>query len=205
MQEMNNSAVGIEKPSLFTLPAQQSADIYKEFVNGRVVTKLIYDNIGCVNMENPLFTLLFTRREEFELLYKLIGFSLDFNEQGDFFSIKSLTSNQAEDDDISDVTAMKIQACLLMLGRYFVQSNISVAQLGMAKFGINETDIDNLKSNSEFASILKTAGLKSWDDALRFISERNIAFKTGKSSYFISSAGMYYLNKIVPAYSERFE
>jgi hypothetical protein len=183
-----------------TIPFEQSVGIYREFVNGRVVTKLVYDPISGEMEESAAFSLLFNKRFEFELLYKLIGFSLEFHEKGDFFFVKADGTNSGE-EDISDANAVKIQACLLMLGRYYATVNISIDQIGMFQFGINESDLDKLRSNVEYNSILKSAGFKSWDDALRFITERNFAFKSGKSTYFLSSAGMHYLNNLVGEYS----
>ena len=183
-----------------TIPFEQSVGKYREFVNGRVVTKLMFDSISGEMKESVAFSLLFNKRFEFELLYKLIGFSLEFHEKGDFFFVKAVGVNSSE-DDIGDSNAVKIQACLLMLGRYYATMSISIEQLGMCQFGINESDLDKLRANIEFNSILKSAGFKSWDDALRFITERNFAFKSGKSTYFLSSAGMHYLNNLVGEYS----
>ncbi|MCJ8270457.1 MAG: hypothetical protein MJK04_13765, partial [Psychrosphaera sp.] len=45
-----------------SISAQHSTLIYRQFVQGKVMTKLLYNDIKAVMVENPLFTVLFNHQ-----------------------------------------------------------------------------------------------------------------------------------------------
>jgi len=70
--------------------------------------------------------------------------------------------------------------------------------------GLNEDDIKELKEDSEYTNILRTARFnKGWDEALDFLVKRNFAFKTSLTSFFVSDAGRIYLLRLVDEYETK--
>ena len=45
--------------------AEQSATIFRQFTQGRVITKLVFDQISSQQQDNPLFTCLFNHEVHF--------------------------------------------------------------------------------------------------------------------------------------------
>ncbi|GAL04011.1 hypothetical protein JCM19237_2162 [Photobacterium aphoticum] len=92
----------------------KSQQIYATFVNGRVITKQVYDIYQHAFIDSPLYTELFGNLEHFTQLYMHIGYNLNFNVDGEFFYI---SRSEAEED--ADTNATKIQAMLLIIARYW--------------------------------------------------------------------------------------
>jgi len=155
------------------IPYTKSTAIYRIFSQGKVLNKQRYDEIqGCL-VDDDLFTLVFTKIRHFKLYFKHMGYELKFDEEGDFFSTQDLRdSNNEESDD----NAMKIQAILLFIGRYYSTVG-DLGQLEDPMFGLKESDIDALKQDDTLASSLKALRLENWDKALEYISSRSLIFK----------------------------
>ena len=177
--------------------AQQSALIYRHFVQGKVITKMVYQDIRAELEENPLFTLLFNHQGHFSNLYLHLGYELCFEQQGDFFYVRELREDASEE---ADDNALKVQTTLLLLGRYYSGSGRDLNLLCDHRFGLNEVDIERLKENEEFNAILKAVRLDNWDKALDFICVRNFAFKISNKQLFLSQAGKSFLMRLVAQY-----
>ena len=88
----------------------KSQQIYATFVNGKVITKQVYDLYQQSFLDSSLYTELYNNLDHFTQLYLHIGYTLNFNVEGEFFYI---SRNEAEED--ADTNATKIQAMLLMI------------------------------------------------------------------------------------------
>lgn len=180
--------------------AEQSSKIYRQFVLGKVLTKLVYNDIKAILEENPLFTLVFNHQRHFENLYKHLGYELCFHQQGDFYYVRE---SREDSSDEADDNALKVQTTLLLLGRYYTGSGRDLSHLCNPLFGLNEGDIKALNANEQFKAILQAVRLDGWDKALEFIVFRHFAFKSGDNSYFLSQAGGAFLFKLVAEYEGR--
>jgi hypothetical protein len=179
------------------ISAQQSTKIYRQFVQGKVICKHLYNEVKVQLDENGLFTVLFNHQSHFEDLYKHLGYELCFHQQGDFYYVRELREDSSDE---ADDNALKVQTTLLLLGRYYTGSGRDLNLLCDPQFGLNDSDVKALQANEEFKAILKAVRLDSWDKALEFISTRHFAFKSGQSSYFLSQAGRAFLFRLVEEY-----
>lgn len=179
--------------------AEQSARIYRQFVQGKVIPKMLYDEIRAQMKDNELFTVLFNHHMHFEHLYRHLGFELCFHQEGDFYYVRELREDSSEE---ADDNALKVQTTLLLLGRFYSGSGRDLNLLCDPGFGLSEADIKQLDESEEFKAILKAVRLDSWDKALEFITVRNFAHKSGKQSYFVSKAGSAFLFRLVDEYAK---
>ncbi len=187
-----------EESSFDRISAKQSTEIYQQLTQGKVILKQDYKELQNSIEENPLFTLLFNKESHFSSLYQHIGYQLAFNNEGDFYYLRELLEQGVDE---ANTNAFKIQVVLLLIGRYFSGTGRNLELLFTLDVGLDEKDIDELKTNNEYAELLKTARFtKGWDEALGFLEKRNFAFKTGLSSYFISDAGKAFLLQLVELY-----
>jgi hypothetical protein len=180
-----------------SVSAQHSTLIYRQFVQGKVMTKLLYNEIKAEMVENPLFTVLFNHQAHFEHLYRHLGYELCFHQKGDFYYVREMREDSSEE---ADDNALKVQTTLLLLGRYYTGSGRDLNLLCDLHFGLNDADHKALNENEEFKAILKAVRLDSWDKALDFITVRNFAFKSGENCYFLSQAGKAFLFRLVEEY-----
>lgn len=193
----NNTSLNNNSFSLIN--AEQSANIFRQFTQGKVITKQIFNQLSSAPEDNPLFTCLFSHENHFQQLYQHLGYQLCLNNDGDFYYVQE---HREESSDEADDNALKVQAILLQLGRYYSQTGRDLAQLCESMFGFNEADIIALSKDEDSVAILKAIKIDNWPKAIDFIVSRNFAYKTGNSSYFISSAGKAFLFNLVEQYSQ---
>jgi len=199
VQQVTPSITGQPNNSFQHVNAQQSAAIFRQFNQGKVITKQLYDEINAKNIDNPLFTCLFNSSQHFESLYQHLGYELCLHSAGDFYYVREL---RADSSDEADDNALKVQAILLQLGRYYSQTGRELDQLCQAQFGFNESDLIQLSKDDESLAILKAIKIDNWSKAIDFITIRNFAYKTGVNSWFVSSAGKAFLFNLVEQYSQ---
>ena len=204
----NDDENGIESPvnanstqtnSFALINAEDSANIFRQFTQGKVITKHIFDQVKSEQHDNSLFTCLFNHESHFMQLYQHLGYQLCLNNDGDFYYVQEL---REESSDEADDNALKVQTILLQLGRYYSETGRDLTQLCTAMFGFNEADIVNLSKDDDSLAMLKAIKIESWPKAIDFIVSRNFAYKTGNSNYFISSAGKAFLFNLVEQYSQ---
>ena len=180
------------------IPYTKSAEIYRLFSLGKVLNKQRYDDIqGCM-VDDDLFTLVFNKIRHFTLFFKHMGYELKFDEQGDFYYTQDLRDSS---NDESDDNAMKIQAVLLFIGRYYSTVG-DLAQLADPMFGLKEADVDALKQDEMLANSLKALRLETWDKALEYLTSRNLIFRMSQDKYVLSRAAMTFLNRLIDAHTE---
>lgn len=109
----------------------KSQQIYATFVNGKVITKQVYDLYQQSFLDSSLYTELYNNLDHFTQLYLHIGYTLNFNVEGEFFYI---SRSEAEED--ADTNATKIQAMLLIIARYWVDKGFDLDDLMTPVIGL---------------------------------------------------------------------
>lgn len=181
------------------LPAH-SAAIYREFQAGRVIVRDVWDANRSELRANPLYNLLYNHLSHFRTFYEHLGSELVFNETGAFFFLKESSDDESEEHDEN---AFRVQVVLLLIGRYFARSGRDLDYLGRPEAGLNEQDLANLGADEEYQDILRAARFeKGLSEALDYLEKRNLLFRSGAGRYFLSSAGIYFLNQLVQEYEQ---
>lgn len=175
-------------------PAKSQA-IYKTFVNGRVITKQTYVLHRHQFEGDPLYTELFKNLSHFEMLYRHIGFVLNYNVDGEFFYI-----SQSDTEEEADVNATKVQAILLIIARYWVDKGRDLDDLTNSVVGLGRADIDTINEQIEYNEIRMAVDIDSWPKAMEYLTTRNFVYKCGDQHYVLSSAGQYFLKFHVDSY-----
>jgi hypothetical protein len=187
-----------ESSSFAGIHPDQSAEIYRELVAGRVVLRQVYNANRAELQDNPLYNTIYNNLGHFRQLYEHLGFELVFNDRGGFFYVRESVDH---DIDEHDENAFRVQVVLLIVGRYFARSGRDLLYLGRPEAGLKDEDLEALAKDEEYSDILRTARFeKGWEDALDFLVKRNFAFRSGARRYFLSSAGMIFLTELVEAY-----
>lgn len=176
---------------------RKSTEVYRLFSQGKVLNKQQYNDVHGCFVDDELFTLVFNKIEHFTLFFKHMGYELKFDEEGEFYFTQEIRDYS---HDESDDNAIKIQAVLLFIGRYYAKVG-DLSQLTDPMFGIKETDVDALKQDDLLMSSLKALRLKDWDSAFEFLVSRNLLFKMAKNRYVFSSAAMAFLNRLIDAHT----
>ncbi|QSP96580.1 hypothetical protein LPB19_14255 [Marinobacter salinisoli] len=181
------------------LPAH-SAAIYREFQAGRVIVREIWDKNRSELQANPLYNLLFNHLSHFRTFYEHLGSELVFNEAGNFFFLKESSDDESEEHDEN---AFRVQVVLLLIGRYFARSGRDLDYLGRPDAGLSEQDFNAMASDEEYQDILRAARFeKGMPEALDYLDKRNLLFRSGTNRWFLSSAGLYFLQELVREYEQ---
>ena len=185
--------------SFASINAEESTSIFRQFTQGKVITKETYNEIQAAHQDNALFTCLFSNEEHFKQLYQHLGYQLCLNNDGDFYYAREYRDDSSDE---ADDNALKVQAILLQLGRYYSQTGRDLEQLCQADFGFNDSDLQVLAKDDQSLAILKAIKVDGWVKAIDFIVSRNFAYKAGINRWFISSAGRAFLFNLVEKYSQ---
>jgi len=197
----NASVPTNNQASAFTnLNQDISAGIYQRFTQGKIITKLGYNKLKSLSYEDKDYTYLFRFVDEFTLLYKLIGKQLEFNAKGEFFYISNFSDSEIDE---ADDHALKTQAILLILGRYFEMTSRSIHNLSDPSLGFNDKDINEISQNDEYTAICKALKFASWQKAIDYMVARGFVFETSSNHYFLSSAGSAFCEMVIEAHDAR--
>lgn len=181
------------------LPAH-SAAIYREFLAGRVIVREVWNNHRSELEANPLYNVLYNHLYHFRTLYEHLGSELVFNETGSFFFLKESSDDESEEHDEN---AFRVQVVLLLIGRYVARSGRDLDYLARPDAGLNEKDTTAMAADEEYQDILRAARFeKGLPEALDYLDKRNLLFRSGAERFFLSSAGMYFLQELVRAYEQ---
>ncbi|MGF1772118.1 hypothetical protein L4C42_07365 [Vibrio wakamikoensis] len=175
----------------------KSQQIYTTFVNGKVITKQVYDLYQQSFLENALYTELYNNLEHFNQLYQHIGYSLNFNVDGEFFYI-----SRSEVEEDADTNATKIQAMLLIIARYWVDKGFDLDDLTTPVIGLGRAALEEIGEQTIYNDIRLALGIETWDKAINYLVDRNFLYQCGDKHYILSSAGMHFLNLHVEKYSQ---
>ena len=174
----------------------KSQQIYATFVNGRVITKQLYDVYQQAFIDSPLYTELYSNLEHFMQLYQHIGYNLNFNVDGEFFYI-----SRSEVEEDADTNATKIQAMLLIIARYWVDKGFDLDDLATPVIGLGRTALEEIAEQTIYNDIRQALGIENWDKAISYLADRNFLYLCGDKHYVLSSAGMHFLNLHVKKYT----
>ncbi|WP_372965543.1 condensin complex protein MksE [Marinobacter sp.] len=200
MTDLNSPKSHQAKSSFDEILPAHSAALYREFQAGRVVVRELWDNNRSEFVSNPLYNLLYNHLSHFRTFYQHLGCELVFNDQGSFFFLKE--SND-DDNEEHDENAFRVQVVLLLIGRYFARSGRDLDYLARPDAGLGEQDLAALSTDEEYLEILRAARFdKGLPEALDYLDKRNLLFRSGASRYFLSSAGMHFLEELVREYEQ---
>jgi len=181
------------------LPAH-SAALYREFQAGRVIVRELWDNNRSELVANPLYNLLYNHLSHFRTFYEHLGCLLVFNDEGSFFFLKESSDDEAEEHDEN---AFRVQVVLLLIGRYFARSGRDLEYLACPDAGLGEQDLVAMGADDEYLEILRAARFeKGLSEALDYLVKRNLMFSSGANRYFLSSAGMHFLEELIREYEQ---
>jgi hypothetical protein len=181
------------------LPAH-SAALYREFQAGRVIVRELWDNNRSELVANPLYNLLYNHLSHFRTFYEHLGCELVFNDEGSFFFLKESSDDETEEHDEN---AFRVQVVLLLIGRYFARSGRDLEYLARSDAGLGEQDLGAMGADEEYLEILRAARFeKGLPEALDYLGKRNLMFRSGANRYFLSSAGMHFLEELVREYEQ---
>ncbi|WP_323754496.1 condensin complex protein MksE [Marinobacter sp.] len=193
--QMDQSASSFDE----VLPAH-SAALYREFQAGRVIVRELWDNNRSELVANPLYNLLYNHLSHFRTFYEHLGCELVFNDEGSFFFLKESSDDETEEHDEN---AFRVQVVLLLIGRYFARSGRDLEYLARSDAGLGEQDLEQITADEEYLEILRAARFeKGLPDALDYLGKRNLLFRSGANRYFLSSAGMHFLEELVREYEQ---
>ncbi len=189
-----------QRSSFTGILPKQSAAVYRELTAGKVVLRELWNVHTAEREDNPLYNLVFNHLSHFTELYAHLGYELHFSEAGGFFYIRETSEDETDEHDEN---ALKIQVALLLIGRYFARTGRDLMYLGRPDAGLKDDDLAAMAADDEYNDILRTARFdKGWGETMEFLVRRNFAFRSGAERYFLSSAGMSFLNQLVTTYSE---
>ncbi|MBZ0333342.1 condensin complex protein MksE [Marinobacter sp. AL4B] len=181
------------------LPAHSTA-LYREFQAGRVIVRELWDSNRSELVANPLYNLLYNQLSHFRTFYEHLGCELVFNDEGSFFFLKESSDDEIEEHDEN---AFRVQVVLLLIGRYFARSGRDLEYLARPEAGLGEQDLEQITADEEYLEILRAARFeKGLPDALDYLGKRNLMFRSGANRYFLSSAGMHFLEALVGEYEQ---
>ncbi|UZD64685.1 condensin complex protein MksE [Marinobacter sp. AN1] len=181
------------------LPAH-SAAIYREFQAGRVIVRDVWDSNRSELRPNLLYNVLYNHLSHFRTFYEHLGSELVFNESGAFFFLKESSDDESEEHDEN---AFRVQVILLLIGRYFARSGRDLDYLGRPDAGLNDQDVSAMADDDEYQDILRAARFdKGLPEALEYLDKRNLLFRSGADRWFLSSAGLYFLQELVREYEQ---
>jgi len=185
----------------YNIQESDSADIYRQFILGKIIVKQTYNENTNKLEECPLYTILFNNLNYFKRFYRHLGFVLEFHDEGEFFYI----TEQLNDVNGANENAFKVQVILLLIGEYFSSSGRDLELLCEINAGLDEHDITMLSSNSKYIEILRTLNVKGggWKEALDYLIKRNFAFRTSVNSIFLSSVGKAFIFHLVQEYAQK--
>ncbi|MBR9870663.1 MAG: hypothetical protein GYB26_05955 [Gammaproteobacteria bacterium] len=200
MTDLNSPQQDQHTSSFDEVLPSHSAALYREFQAGRVIVRELWDNNRSELVANPLYNLLYNHLSHFRTFYEHLGCELVFNDEGSFFFLKESSDDETEEHDEN---AFRVQVVLLLIGRYFARSGRDLEYLARPDAGLGEQDLEAMGADEEYLEILRAARFeKGLPDALDYLGKRNLMFRSGANRYFLSSAGMHFLEELVREYEQ---
>ncbi|MFV8570644.1 condensin complex protein MksE [Marinobacter sp. SBS5] len=200
MTDLNSPQLDQSTSSFDEVLPAHSAALYREFQAGRVIVRELWDNNRSELVANPLYNLLYNHLSHFRTFYEHLGCELVFNDEGSFFFLKESSDDETEEHDEN---AFRVQVVLLLIGRYFARSGRDLEYLARPDAGLGEQDLEAMGADEEYLEILRAARFeKGLPEALDYLGKRNLMFRSGANRYFLSSAGMHFLEELVREYEQ---
>jgi hypothetical protein len=170
-----------------------SQQIYREFMNGRVINELAYQKDGSMQPDARYEELFNNYDSDYRDLYKNIGYELVLRD-GFAFS-RSLE----EDDTYSDV-AMKIQTLLMIVARGIQELGYDFELITTHDAGVSDTLLEQVETD-EKKDILLACGLKKSliDEIKNVLENRNIAYRNARGKLVLTAAGKGFFGEVFGA------
>lgn len=175
---------------------QLSQTIYRAFYTGSVINRKEYMTSQAQFVESKTYLEIRQHENHYNQLYRHLGYELIHDEDGEFFSLKSIAESESE-DSVFDETSLKIIAILTLISRLMTQRGQPLALLGESAQGITGNDIASLADDETTSAIFKALKLKTPIDALEFIKKRGFAFRISQSRYVLSKGAMTMIDTLI--------
>jgi uncharacterized pyridoxamine 5'-phosphate oxidase family protein len=176
-----------------------SQALYALLINGKMVNQQQYDPKNNQLEENPLYNELFTQLDDYRQLYRNIGYEL-VHKAHNFFFIRELNGDAA-----NDVT-LKIQALLIIIGRFVTEKGFLFEQLTDHRAGISPESIATISSEERYLDILHTCKLCSKlrtieDEINTNLISRGLIFINSRGNYVLTESGNAFFVELTAAYT----
>lgn len=160
-----------------------SQQIYREFMNGRVINEWTYHKDGSMKPDVRYEELFKNYDSVYRELYENIGYELVL--RSGFTFCRSLD----EDDTYTDV-AMKVQSLLMILARGVQELGYDFELLTTHEAGVSDQLLEQVETD-EKRDILLACGLKKplIDEVKNVLETRNIAYRNAKGKLVLTAAG----------------
>jgi len=170
----------------------KSKDIYRAFISGRVINRFSISSDG-TQQQNPLFTEIFSCFNDYKQQYLMSGMELVAKD--DFYYAREVDGDMPFTDPVK-----RIQALLLVIGRYVTQSGALFEKLTHPLGGIGDDDLQKIEENEEFSEILEAVDLKDLAKSIRTnLLDRGIMEEPRTGRYILTPAGQYFFNELFAA------
>ena len=176
----------------------KSSEVFRDLSAGKAVTWELYSvNTGDF-VENPTYSTLFQHRDHFLTLFDHIVYELVFSPQGYYFYLRE--KDDGADRDYNR-NGFKVQAALVVIGRYFAHTGRDLKYLGSPLVGLKADDIQAIMNDDEYVLMLRSADFKDGlSGTLVFLKNRGFAFETGQDRFILSGASMHFLELLGTEY-----
>jgi uncharacterized pyridoxamine 5'-phosphate oxidase family protein len=179
-----------------------SQALYALLINGKMANKHRYDSKNNQLEENPLYNELFTCLDDYQQLYRNIGYEL-VHKAHNFFFIRELNGDAA-----NDVT-LKIQALLIIIGRFVTEKGFLFEQLTDHRAGISSESIATIGSEERYLDILHTCKLcksRTIEEEIKtHLIGRGLVFINSRGNYVLTESGNAFFSELTAAYTSSLE
>lgn len=172
-----------------------SKEIYQCFYGSSVINRLEYSASKANFHNNPLYQELIINCNHYTHLYFHLGYQLVHDEQGKYFYIKALNSNESDDEDFDEIS-LKILAVLTIVSRLATSRGQVLSTLGLPVVGVTANDLSSLNED-ESLPILQSLKLKSSEDAIDFLRKRGFAFKVDSKRHVLSHGAVVLVEALI--------
>lgn len=167
----------------------KSTEIYKAFVNGRVINRYSIKPDGST-LESPLFGEIYNNYNAYKQQYQMSGMELVVKD--DFYYARDVDKETSFTDQVK-----RIQVLLLIIGRFVTQSGALFEKLTHPMGGITDDDLQKIANTAEFAEILAAIEIKDLVKSIKSnLLDKDIMEEPRSGRYILSAAGKHFFEEI---------
>ena len=169
---------------------QQSAAIFRELINGRMLNRTVPANDGTAT-ENPLYTEVASHYAIYSQQYRMCGYELVTGL--DYYYIRERSAEQVHTDLVK-----RVQALLLIISRHVTKAGALFEKLSHPAGGVSVADIDEMEADAHSQEILKALGIKTGlEAAIRTnLVDRAIMVQMPTGRLILSPAGKAFFTEL---------
>jgi len=164
--------------------------IFQEFMNGRMINKIVLNDINGEPTKNTLFEEITGHIETYIEVYKCCGFDLVRN--GESFFIRERGLKQYDENAMN---AMVLLDCIYR-GALSIGTNPSI--LRELSLGLPVDQLDKIQAIPDINLVLKSCGFQKnlLVDVKASLVNRKLAYITNTNSLVLSDAGIAFIDEL---------